>query len=161
MKRSGGLLLLAALVVVGAFETAFHWLLVRDSFAPLLGVYLSPDAGGKYFYAGIVDSIAPAAILGCVNGWLGYPRWSIGRLCASAIAIAVFVAEMTRVYASIVGPTRSALVYGSPSGAPENVLFRGLSAFFITGVFTYGAYGFRREWKPRRSTGGALRPLDR
>jgi len=155
MKRSGGLLLLAALAVVGAFETAFHWLLVRDSFAPLLGVYLSPDAGGKYFYAGIVDSIAPAAILGSVNGWLGFPRWSIARLCVGAVGIAVFVAEMTRLYAAFIGPARSALVYGSPNGAPENVLFRVLSAFFVAGVFTYGAYGFRREWKLRRSASDA------
>jgi hypothetical protein len=155
MKRGGGLMLLVALVTIGASEAVFHWLLARDSFAPLLGVYLCPDAGGKYFYAGIVDNIVPAAILGSVNGWLGYPRWSIARLCIGALGIAVFVAEMTRLYAAFIGPARSALVYGSPNGAPENVLFRVLSAFFIAGVFTYGAYGFRREWKPRRSTSDA------
>jgi hypothetical protein len=147
MKRRGELPLFGALLAVGTIEATFHWLLVREAFAPLLAVYLCPDAGGKYFYAGIVDNIAPAIVLGCVNGWLGYPRWSVGRLVATAAAFAVFVAEMTRLYAALMGPRPSAIVYGSPKGAPENVLFRVLSAFLIAGVFTYGAYVFRRDWK--------------
>jgi len=140
-------LVIGTMLVVGMLEVAFHWLLLRESFAPLLAVYLSTDAGGKYFYAGVVDSTLPAIVLGSVNGWAGYPKWSIFRLGAMAFLIAICVAEMTSVYAAVIGPGAAAIVYGSLKGAPGNVLFRVLSSFFVAGIFTYGAYVFRRDWK--------------
>jgi hypothetical protein len=146
-------MLALAMLAVGGCEILFHWLLGRGVFPSLLAVYLSADAGGKYFLGGIIDNVAPAMVLGCVNGWVGYPRWSVGKLSATALALAVFVVALMPLYRSLIGPERFAMIWDSSQGGPAvsfSDVFRLVSAFLAAGASTHGAYVFRRDWKLRR-----------
>jgi len=154
MKLDGGLWLAGAMLAVGGGEILFHWLLGRGVFPLLLAIYVSADAGEKYFFAGVVDNVAPAAVLGWVNGWVGYPRWSVRKLCATTFMLAVFVVALMQLYAALIGPETFSTVWGSPRSGLENgfpYVFRLGSAFLIAGFFTRGAYFFRLDWKAPRS----------
>lgn len=154
MKLGAGLLLALAMLGVGGCEIFFHWLLGRGVFPSLLAVYLSADAGGKYFYGGVVDNVAPAMVLGCVNGWVGYPRWSVVKLCAITFAVAVFVIALMPLYRSLIGPERFAIIWGSSQrglAVSFSDVFRLISAFLVAGASARAAYIFRREWKIRQS----------
>jgi len=154
MKLDGGLWLAGAMMAVGGGEILFHWLLGRQVFPSLLAIYLSADAGGKYFFGGVVDNVAPAIVLGWVNGWVGYPRWSVHKLCATTFMLAVFVVALMQLYGSLIGPENFATVWGSPQSGLENsfpYVFRLASAFLVAGVFTRAGYFFRQDWKARKS----------
>ena len=83
MKRTGWLLILGVLLIVAGLEIAFHWPLGRGEFPALLAIYLDRGNSGKAFNAGIVDNLAPAAFVGWISGWAGYPRWSRRTLVGS------------------------------------------------------------------------------
>jgi MFS family permease len=154
MKLNGWPLLAGAMLAVAVGQILFHWLLGRGVFPWLLAVYLAPDAGGKFFFGGVMDNIAPAILLGWVNGWAGYRRWSVRTLCLTTFALAVFVVALMPLYRPLIGPEHFKTVWGSPGSVREAVssyTFRVVSAFLITGFFTRAAYIFRREWKPRTS----------
>jgi hypothetical protein len=150
MKLDGGLLLAYVMVGVAGCQILFHWLLGREVFPAILAIYLSADAGGKHFYGGIVDNVAPAIVLGWVNGWVGYPRWSTRRLLATTFTLALFVVVLMPVYRPLIGPEHFATVWGTPASTGVfSYVFRFSSALLITGFFTRAAYVFRRDWKPR------------
>ena len=153
MKLNPGVRLAAAAVIVAAIEIGFHWLVGRGDNPGLLGVYLSRDSGGKAFFAGTVDNTIPALVLGCVNGWVGFPRWSVRKLIVTTAAIALFVAALVPVYRMLIGPS-FASVWGRPNTAAKNAayhLYDFMTAFLTAGPFTYGAYVFRRDWNKRGS----------
>src|SRR5215467_9359419 len=119
MKLGGGLLLAGAMLAVAGGAILFHWLLGQGMFPSLLAVYLAADRSGKHFFGGVVDNVAPAVVLGWVNGWVGYPRWSVRTLCATTFAIAVFVVALMQLYGPLIGPEHFATVWGSPNSARE------------------------------------------
>lgn len=152
MKFNGGRLLAGAMLAVGAFEILFHWLLGRGLFPSLLALYLAADAGRKYFLGGAIDNVAPAVVLGWVNGWVGYPRWSIRTLCATTFSLALFVVALMPIYRPMIGEDNFTTVWGSPSSPREagfSYIFQVASAFLVAGFFTRAAYVFRRDWKRR------------
>lgn len=152
MKLDGGPLLTGAMLAVAGCEIIFHWLLGRGGFPSILAIYLAADAGGKHFFGGVVDNIAPAAILGWINGLSSYPRWSLRRGYPIAFALSVFVVALTPLYRSLIGPERFTIVWGSPNNTLEvgfSYIFRVASAFLVAGFFTRAGYIFRRDWKPR------------
>jgi hypothetical protein len=86
-------------VAVIAFEATAHWLLGRGSFPTLLAVYLAADnPSGKHFFAGVFDNALPAAVLGYVAGWTGYPRWSPRKVFVVVILLACLVAGLEPLY---------------------------------------------------------------
>lgn len=144
MKRNGWLLLISAVLFVAACEIVFHWLLGRGVFPSLLALYLYVDPQSrKASFAWDVINTAPAAALGCANGWIGYPRWSASTLCVTTVTLALFVAALTRTYGLLIGRRQFATVGGSWA-------YNVFTALAVTGFFTLGAYIFRRDWKRRR-----------
>jgi hypothetical protein len=141
------------MVFVGVCEITLHWLLGRGTFPRLLAIYLMADSpSGKHTVAGIVDNAAPAVALGWVNGWVGFPQWSVRKLVATAFAVAVFVVALLPVYGAFIGPRRFAIVSGIPQtalGSAVFYLFNISWTFLLAGVLTYGSYVFRRDWKRR------------
>ena len=147
-------MLVSAAVIVAAIEFGFHWLLGQGDTPGLLSVYLNRGSSGKAFFAGSVDNTIPAILLGCVNGWVGFSRWSVRKLIVTTAAIALFVAALVPLYRVLVGPNNFALVWGLPDSAVKTVAYHAydvITAFLTAGPFTYGAYVFRRDWKRRRS----------
>lgn len=144
MKLNGWLLLISAVLFVAACEIVFHWLLGRGVFPSLLALYLYVDPQSrKASFAWDLINTAPAAALGCANGWIGYPRWSASTLCLTTVALALFVAALTRTYGLLIGRRQFATVGGS-------WVYNVFTALAVTGFFTLGAYIFRRDWKRRR-----------
>jgi hypothetical protein len=123
MKRTGWLLILGALLTVAGIEIAFHWLLHRGEFPALLAIYLDRGNSGKAFNAGIVDNLAPAAFVGWISGWVGYPRWSPPTLAGVAVGLAVFIAALVPVYSILIGPEHFATVWGAPKSFGQEVSF--------------------------------------
>lgn len=151
MKRNGGVLLITAIVAVGACEVVIHWLLGKGVFPRLLAIYFSADyPSGKHEFAWTLDNVAPAAILRWINGWPGFPRWSVRKLVATTLLLAVFVAVLVPAYSVLISPYPFAAVWGVPKTAFQGVFFHVydvFGAFLMAGAFTYGAYVFRRDWK--------------
>jgi len=145
VKLNGWLLLISAMFLVAACEIVFHWLLGRGVFPSLLAFYLFIDPQSrKASFAWDVINTAPAAVLGCVNGWIGYRRWSVRTLCGSTFGLALFVASLTPIYGVLIGQRQFATVRGS-------VTFNVFTALLVTSFFTLGAYVFRSEWKHRKA----------
>ena len=145
MKRNGWLLLIAVVFLVGASEIFSHWLLGRGVFPLLLAIYLYVDPqSGKDAFAWDVMNTAPAAVLGCANGWIGYPRWSAPTLCLNTLILALFVAGLMRIYGLLVGQRQFATV------GRTSWIYNVFTAFAVAGFFTLGAYVFRHQWKRRR-----------
>jgi len=154
MKRTGWLLILGVLLMVAGLEIAFHWLLGRGEFPALLAIYLDRGNSGKAFNAGIVDNLAPAAFVGWISGWVGYPRWSPRTLAGGAVGLALFVAALVPVYRILIGPEHFAIVWGAPKSFGQEVSFHVYDVFtalLAGGAFTHGGYVFRRDWKRPKS----------
>lgn len=154
MTRNGGTLLIGAMVVVGACEVLLHGLLGKGVFPALLANYLFKDyPAGQAFFMGMVDNICPAAILGCVNGWVGFSGWSARKLVITTFVLAVFLASLEPVYGLLIGREHFAIVWGSARISIMRAAFFHLydvfTAFVTAGSFTYGAYVFRRDWRKR------------
>lgn len=145
LKRNGWVLLISAVLFVSACEVVFHWLLGRGVFPSLLAFYLYVDPQSrKASFAWDVINTAPAAVVGCANGWIGYPRWSARILCVTTLTLALFIASLTRAYGPLIGPRQFATVGGSWT-------YNFFTALAVTGFFTLGAYVFRRDWKRPKS----------
>jgi hypothetical protein len=144
-------------VVVAAIEIGLHWLLGHGDNPRLRGVYLySHDSGGKAFVAYAVDNIIPAFLLGWVNGWVGFPGWSVRKFIVTTVAIAMLVDALVPVYKILIGP-EFAVVWGRSSAAADVVghyIYSFVTAFMIAGFFSHGAYVFRRDSKKRGSMRG-------
>lgn len=154
MKRTGGLLILAAMVAVAGLGSAFHWLLSCGKFPVLLAIYLDRGSSGKAFNAGVVDNQIPAAFLGWIGGWVGYSRWSPRTLATVVFGLAIFVAALVPVYRVLIGPEHFAIVWGSPKSVAEEVFshtYDLFTALLTAGAFAYGGYIFRRDWKRAKS----------
>jgi len=142
-RRNGWLLLISAVLFVAACEIIFHWLLSRGVFPSLLAFYLYVDPQSKKAsFAWDVINTAPAAVLGCANGWIGHPRWSVSTLCVTTVTIALFVASLTRAYGLLIGQRQFATVGGS-------WIYNAFTALGVAGFFGIGAYVFREESKRR------------
>ena len=120
----------------------------------LLAIYLYTDASGKHFLAGMVANQVPAAILGWIGGWVGFPGWSLRKLTVVAVALAIFVAALTPVYSALLGPQRFAIVWGAPKTMLQAALFH-LYDVFTACIpclfFANLAYRGRRELARSRS----------
>jgi hypothetical protein len=145
MREKGWLYLIVAILATASGEFIFHWLLGRGCCSTLLAMYLAPDRGGKHFWGGIVDNVAPAIFLGCINGLVGFPKWSNRTLLITTIGIAIFVVGMIPVYGRLIGPKNFATVWGSTQ--VSSLVFRFLSAFVAAGFFTRAVYVMRRDWR--------------
>jgi hypothetical protein len=148
VKNTDTVWIIVAMLAVAWGEILFHWLLGRQMFPSLLAVYLSTDAGGKYFLGGVVDNIAPAAVLGCVNGWAGFPLRSVGKLLVTTVVLAGFVVALMPICSVLVGQEHFGMIWGSAKsgfGLGFSSVFRFLSALLVTGFFTRAAYVFRRD----------------
>lgn len=139
------------MAVVAIVEISVHWLLGRGGPSPLLSTYLAADAGGKHFYAGLLDNIAPAAVLGFVNGWAWFPRRSVRAVAAIAVALAVFVAILMPVYSVLVGPEHYSEIWGRASSISDNLL-NTFFAFLAVGACTIAGYRSRRDWERKKSS---------
>lgn len=138
----------SAMVVVAAAEIAIHWLFGRHE--SLLAIYLMTDfPSGKHSVALVLDSVAPGAIVGFVNGWVGFPRRSILALAATAVGLSLFVAGLMPIYGLLVGMHHYSLVWGAPTSVSGNI-WNVLFAFFAAGGCTYGGYANRRHWENRK-----------
>jgi len=140
------LVLLTSIAVI-ALQAATHWLLGRGNFPTLLAVYLTGGNSGKHFFAGVFDNSMPAAVLGFVAGWAGYPRWSPRKVFAVVVLLSCLVAALIPLYRVLLGPQNHAIVWGSPTGLVQESLFHlydVFTAFLIGGVFAYMGYGGRR-----------------
>lgn len=147
MKRNGVLLLGGAMAAVAAGEVALHWLIGRGGFAGgALAIYVAADSGGKHFCAGIVDNFLPSVALGCVNGWVGFFRWSSRTLWVTTAGVAALVVALLPVYSFFIGSQRFTPVWGSLR-SPSAYVIPSLSAFVITGFFTRMVYGGLRNTK--------------
>ena len=147
MKRNGAVLIAAAVLFVAGCEIVVHWLLGSVVSPSLLAAtYLCPDAGGKYFYAGMIDNTIPALVLGLVNGWVGFPRWSVPRLWLTAVLLAVCVVALMPLYSILIGPQRFALVWGWRGGISWEYVSPLLFASLAVGGGTGGACQSRRSW---------------
>jgi len=141
LKRNGWLLLIGVVLFVSAFQAVFHWLLGQGAFPTLLALYLwvDPLTRKGTFVRDLINS-APAVVLGCANGWIGYRRWSARTLGVSALTLALFVDMLRHL---LMGHRQFAIV-------GRSWIFSVFTALVDTGFFTLGAYVLRRDWKRRR-----------
>jgi hypothetical protein len=141
-----------AVLAVALCEIWFHWLAGANPY--VLGVYLTPDKGNKYFTGACIDTVLPAIFLGAVNGWVGFPAWSFRKVTFIACGLAAFVVGMLPVYSNFVGKANLAIIWGSRQGGFGGGLdyyhWPFASTFAVLGFFTFGAYEARRDWKRRR-----------
>ena len=155
MKRRPSLLIFATAAAVLAFEAAVHWLLGRGTFPTLLAVYLTGGSSGKHFFAGVLDNLLPAAVLGFANGWAGYPHRSPRKVSLLMFGLAIFTASLEWVYRALVGAQNYAIVWGSPTSNVGAALFHSydvFTAFLTGGFFSYVAYGGRRASAQAKTT---------
>ena len=147
MEYRRGLWIAGAIVAVAVCEIWFHWLVSVNPY--VLGVYLTPDRGEKYFIGGCIDTVLPAAFLGAVNGWVGFPVWSLRKAMLIASGLAVFVVAMLPVYSALIGKENLAIIWGYRRSV-SSCIFPVASTFAVIAFFTHGAYVFRRDWNRRR-----------
>jgi len=103
MTRNGGISIVMAMAAVAALECFFHWLAGQPSCTPLRAVLLCEDAGGRRFFAGMIDTVVPAVVLGLANGWVASPRWSSAKMHVNVVLIAMFVVAMLPFYGALSG----------------------------------------------------------
>ena len=104
MRRNVGLILFAAAVFVAVIEVGFHWLLSRNPSSTLTAIYLPSNyTTSRDDFAGLVDNLVPAAILGFTSGWVAFSRWSLRKLALAAVGVAVFVAALEPSYWALLG----------------------------------------------------------
>jgi hypothetical protein len=141
LKGNGWPLLIGVVLLVVACEIIFHWLLGRGAFPTLLALYLWVDpVTRKGTFAREVINAAPAVLLGCANGWIGYSRWSVRTLCATTVILALFMDMFTHL---LMRNPQFAIV-----GRPW--IFSAFTALANIGFFTLGTYVLRRDWKRGR-----------
>lgn len=93
-----------AVITVAAIEIGFHWLLSRGTFSTLSAIYLPSNyTHTRDDFAGVVDNLSPAAVLGLISGWVAFPRWSLRKLTVAAVALAILVATLEPFYWAIIG----------------------------------------------------------
>ena len=152
LEYKRGLWIAGAIVTVAVCEIWFHWLVSVNPY--VLGVYLTPDRGEKYFIGGCIDTVLPGAFLGAVNGWVGFPVWSLRKVMFIAAGLAVFVVAMLPIYSALVGKENLAIIwghrYGGLGGGLDYYHWPFASTFAVIAFFTHGAYVGRRDWKRRR-----------
>lgn len=150
MERNSSWWLLPAMFLVAACEITLHWLMARNVFPTLMAVYLYTDPIGRNLYAGFVDNLFPAVILGSVNGWVGFPKWSRRRLAIFVFFLATFVEGVRIVDGALIGWHRFRFVWGSVKSVQGAVIGDLIFTLLVLAAFTFGAYGFCREWKKRQ-----------
>jgi hypothetical protein len=136
-----------AIIAAAVCEIWFHWLASANPY--VLGVYLTPDRGEKYFIGGCIDTVLPAAFLGAVNGWVGFPVWSLRKVMFIASGLAVCVVAMLPIYSTLVGKENLAIIWGYRRSV-SSYIFPFASTFAVIAFFTHAAYVFRWDWKRRR-----------
>jgi hypothetical protein len=104
MRRGPAVVVFLALIAVVALQVTIHWLLGQGTFPTFLAVYLSGGSSGKHFVAGVVDNSFPAAVLGFVAGWAGYPRWSPRRVFLVVVLLSCLVAGLVPIYRGLLAP---------------------------------------------------------
>lgn len=144
-----------AAIAVAAIEIGFHWLLSRGTFSTLSAIYLPSNyTRTRDDFAGVVDNLSPAAVLGLISGWVAFPRWSLRKLAVVAIALAIFVAALEPFYWAIIGWHH---YYGVQE--PKNLrqtlalfpLFDFFTAYIPCMLFATMIYRGRRELARSRS----------
>jgi hypothetical protein len=128
VPKKGMLVILASFVTVIGFELLLHRLLASS--ASLRALYLS--ASKKDSITMIVDIYIPSAILGLVNGWVGY-QWSVRRLCFMAAILAGGVLGAVAFYPQFF---RQEHLWWWPPHTVD-VIFWLLPALVLLGLFTY------------------------
>jgi hypothetical protein len=154
-SRHPGVSIIIAAITVAAIEVGLHWLLSRGTFPTLSAIYLPSNyTRTRDDFAGVVDNLGPAAILGLVSGWVAFPRWSLRKLTAAAIGIAIFLAALEPAYWGIIGWHH---YYGvqKPNGIRQTLALFPLFDFFTACIpcllFANMTYRGRRELASRKS----------
>jgi hypothetical protein len=153
MEYKRWLWITGAVLAVALCEIWFHWLASVNPY--VLGVYLTPGKGNKYFIGACIDTIFPAISLGAVIGWLGFPELSDRKVVLIAFALAMlFAVAMLPVYSNLVGKANLAIIWGQRrdgfGGGIDYYHWPFFSTFVLLGVCTHGAYESRRDWERRR-----------
>jgi len=128
VPKKGMLVILASFATVIGFELLLHRLLASS--ASLRALYLS--ASKKDSITMIVDIYIPSAIVGLVNGWVGY-QWSVRRLCFMVVILAGGVLGAAAFYPHFF---RQEHLWWWPPHMVD-VMFWLLPALIILGLFTY------------------------
>ena len=136
----GWLLLLTAMLLVAGGQIALHWGLSRGMFPNLIAAYLyrnpqTHKSSGAY----LLMTIGPGVVLGALNGWLGYGRWTPRTLLVNAFGISLMVDALIPFYGRFIGEE----FRGSPFAAS-------VASFLITWFLTMFVYVQRLEWEKRR-----------
>ena len=137
----GWLLLLAAMILTGCGQIALHWGLSRGMFPNLLAQYFYRDPySGKSSGAYLLIAMWPGVLLGGLNGWLGYGRWTQRMMLLNAFVISLLVVD-------VLTPFRARLL-----GAQfrESPFAASVGSFLITVFCTYFVYVQRIEREKRR-----------
>jgi hypothetical protein len=127
-KQEETITMAIAFAVVIGVELLLHWFLASN--ATLRGLYLSSKKTNSI--TGIIDNTIPSAILGLVNGWIGY-RWPIRRLCLAAIVFAAGIIGSFRLYRVF---CRREHLWWWPLQMGETI-FQLATALLVLGLFTY------------------------
>jgi uncharacterized membrane protein YbhN (UPF0104 family) len=153
MRRSSETAISLAVLAVAAFEIASHLLLGKNLIPPLLNIYLHRDVGGKPFIAGTVDHTIPSAFLGLVTGWAG-SKWSLHKLCATALGLGAFVAVLQPVLRFCIGAVGFGVLW-CPKSVSEFVYyftFLFFTALIVLGCFVYEGVVLKRYFEEKGAT---------
>lgn len=142
-----------AAVAIGCFEVLAHWLLGRNPASlPFQLYFLHEPPSGHTIFQGVLDQVLPATILGCLLGWEGFCKWSPRRLAASVLCLALYLNALESIYRLVIGPRTYDINFGTATTSVIGISIYPSELVVILpvlGVFTYGAYVFRRDWKRR------------
>jgi hypothetical protein len=104
VRRSPGAVIVLSAILIAGVEIGFHWLLSRSPSSTLTAIYLPSNyRTSRDDFAGLVDNLLPAAILGLATGWVAFPRWSLVRLLWVSVGVAAFVAALEPLYWALIG----------------------------------------------------------
>ena len=127
-QKKGTVAMVVAFAVVLGFELLLHWILASNE--TLRQLYLSSKKTNSI--TGLVDNALPSAILGLVNGWIGY-KWPIRRLCIAGTLLAAGTLGSLVLYRVFFPDQR---LWWWPPQVGETV-FQLATVLVVLGLFTY------------------------
>lgn len=131
-------------------ELLLHWFLARNQESFLFAVYVTRDSGNKYFFAGTIDYILPAAILGFAIGWKSWPQIKLSYASAIVFGAVAVIATGRPAYRALFGSAPFTEIWGDSAFVFSHpFVFLTLTTFLMGFFFLQGAYGFRQDWAKR------------
>jgi hypothetical protein len=104
LRRNPWAVIALSAISIAAAETSFHWLLSRSPSSTLTAIYLPSNyTTSRDDFAGVVDTLLPAVVLGLAIGWAAFPRWSVVKVTWILVGGAAFVAALEPLYWALIG----------------------------------------------------------